>query len=68
VLAAAAPLQGIVLWYGSFYGPGASDEFVEMIRNRRVPVIGDGIGIWSFLHIHDAAATIAALDRGEPGV
>ena len=69
VVAAAAPLQGIVLRYGSFYGPGASDEFVEMIRKRRVPVIGDGVGIWSFLHIHDAAAaTIAALDRGEPGV
>lgn len=69
VVAAAAPLQGIVLRYGSFCGPGASDEFVEMIRKRRVPVIGDGAGIWSFLHIHDAAAvTIAALDRGEPGV
>ena len=69
VVPAAAPMQGIVLRYGSFYGPGASDEFVEMIRKRRVPVIGDGVGIWSFLHIHDAAAaTIAALDRGEPGV
>jgi 2-alkyl-3-oxoalkanoate reductase len=66
---AAAPMQGIVLRYGSFYGPGASDEFVGMIRKRRVPVIGDGAGIWSFLHIRDAAAaTVAALDHGEPGV
>lgn len=69
VVPAAAPMQGIVLRYGSFYGPGASDEFVGLIRKRRVPVIGDGAGIWSFLHIHDAAAaTVAALDHGEPGV
>jgi 2-alkyl-3-oxoalkanoate reductase len=66
---AASPMQGIVLRYGSLYGPGASDEFVGMVRKRRVPVIGDGAGIWSFLHIRDAAAaTVAALDRGEPGV
>ena len=69
VVPAAAPMQGIVLRYGSFYGPGASDEFVGLIRKRRVPVIGDGAGVWSFVHIHDAAAaTVAALGRGEPGV
>ncbi len=69
VVPAAAPMQGIVLRYGSFYGPGASDEFVGLIRKRRVPVIGGGAGIWSFLHIHDAAAaTVAALDHGAPGV
>jgi 2-alkyl-3-oxoalkanoate reductase len=65
----AAPLQGIVLRYGSLYGPGASGAFVGLIRKRRVPIIGDGAGIWSFLHVCDAAAaTVAALDRGEPGV
>jgi nucleoside-diphosphate-sugar epimerase len=65
----AAPLPGIVLRYGSFYGPGASDAFVELIRRRRVPVIGDGGGVWSFLHIRDAAAaTAAAVERGAPGV
>jgi 2-alkyl-3-oxoalkanoate reductase len=68
VLAAAA-LHPIVLRYGSLYGPGASDEMVALIRKRRLPVIGDGAGIWSFLHVHDAAsATVTALDRGEPGV
>ena len=69
VVPATAPMQGIVLRYGSFYGPGASDDFIDLIRKRRVPVIGDGAGIWSWLHIHDAAAaTIAALEYGAPGV
>jgi nucleoside-diphosphate-sugar epimerase len=62
-------MAGIVLRYGSFYGPGASDEFVELIRKRKVPVIGNGTGIWSFLHVSDAAAaTFCALERGAPGV
>jgi nucleoside-diphosphate-sugar epimerase len=65
----ASQLEGIVLRYGSFYGPGASDELVALIRQRKVPVIGDGAGIWSFLHIADAAAaTVCALERGAPGV
>lgn len=68
VLAASA-LHPIVLRYGSLYGPGGSDELISMIRKRRVPVIGDGAGIWSFLHVHDAAAaTVSALNDGEPGV
>src|SRR6266567_8763028 len=66
---AAAPIEGIVLRYGSLYGPGASDEFVAMIRRRKVPVIGDGAGVWSFLHVSDAAAAaVAALEHGTPGV
>jgi len=69
VVLAASPVQGIVLRYGSFYGPGASDDFVDLIRKRRVPVIGDGAGVWSFLHIRDAAAAaVAALEHGAPGV
>ena len=69
VVTAAAPMQGLVLRYVSFYGPGASDAFVDMIRKRKVPIIGDGAGIWSFLHIRDAAAaTVAALERGAPGI
>jgi nucleoside-diphosphate-sugar epimerase len=65
----AAPVQGIVLRYGSFYGPGASDAFVGLVRKRRLPIIGDGAGVWSFLHIRDAAAaTVAALEHGRPGV
>jgi len=63
------PMQGIVLRYGSFYGPGASDDFVGLVKKRRLPIIGDGAGVWSFLHIRDAAAaTVAALERGRPGV
>jgi nucleoside-diphosphate-sugar epimerase len=65
----AAPLSGIVLRYGNFYGPGASDALVELIRKRRLPVIGDGAGVWSWIHLDDAAAaTAAALENGDPGV
>jgi nucleoside-diphosphate-sugar epimerase len=64
----AAP-EGIVLRYGTFYGPGASDILLAMARKRQLPVIGGGTGIWSFIEITDAAAaTIAAVDRGAPGV
>jgi nucleoside-diphosphate-sugar epimerase len=68
-------IEGLALRYGGFYGPGTSlglnpdGEQIEMIRKRRFPVVGDGGGIWSFVHIQDAAsATVAALERGEPGV
>jgi nucleoside-diphosphate-sugar epimerase len=65
----AGRVEGIVLRYGSFYGPGASDAFVGLIRKRKVPIIGNGAGIWSFLHISDAAAAaVCALERGAPGV
>ncbi|HEY7143089.1 MAG TPA: NAD(P)-dependent oxidoreductase [Streptosporangiaceae bacterium] len=65
---AAAP-EGIVLRYGSFYGPGASDVLLEAVRKRQLPVIGGGTGIWSFIEITDAAAaTLAAVDHGAPGV
>jgi nucleoside-diphosphate-sugar epimerase len=63
---------GIVLRYGGFYGPGsgitADGEQVELIRKRKFPLVGDGAGVWSFLHTDDAAsATLAALERGKPG-
>jgi nucleoside-diphosphate-sugar epimerase len=65
----AAPLEGIVLRYGNFYGPGASESMVELIRKRRFPVIGDGAGVWSWTHLDDAAvATVAALEQGASGV
>lgn len=65
---AAAPMGGIVLRYGSLYGPGASDELVRMVRRGRLPIIGSGAGVWSFVHVSDAAsATVAALSRGAPG-
>lgn len=65
--------EGIVLRYGAFYGPGTSlapgGEQLEMIRKRKFPVIGDGGGVWSFVHVADAAeATVAALERGERGI
>jgi nucleoside-diphosphate-sugar epimerase len=61
--------EGVVLRYGTLYGPGASDAVLEMVRKRRLPVIGGGTGVWSFVEVTDAAAaTIAAVDRGAPGV
>jgi nucleoside-diphosphate-sugar epimerase len=64
---------GIVLRYGGFYGPGTSmapgGEQIEMIRKRRYPVVGDGGGTISFIHVADAAdATVAAIERGRRGV
>jgi nucleoside-diphosphate-sugar epimerase len=64
-----APLAGLALRYGSLYGPGSSDAFVPLLRRRMVPIIGSGGGVWSFLHVADAAAaTVAAVSRGNPGV
>jgi len=65
--------EGIVLRYGGFYGPGTSltqgGEHVDMLRKRKFPVVGDGAGVWSFVHIEDAAdATVAALERGSRGI
>jgi nucleoside-diphosphate-sugar epimerase len=65
--------EGIVLRYGGFYGPGtaltAGTEQVEMIRRHKFPLVGDGAGVWSFIHIADAAeATVAAIDHGKPGI
>jgi nucleoside-diphosphate-sugar epimerase len=64
-------IEGIALRYGGLYGPGTSlnDEQAEMVRARKIPVVGRGTGIWSFVHVADAAAaTVAALDRGARGV
>jgi len=69
----AAALDGIVLRYGAFYGPGTSigvgGSLVEEVRRRRLPIVGHGSGIWSFIHVEDAArATLAAIERGRPGI
>lgn len=65
----AAPLEGIVLRYGNFYGPGDMDAMLAMIRKRQFPLVGDGGGVWSWIHLDDAAAaTVAALERGRPGI
>ncbi len=65
--------EGVVLRYGGFYGPGTSlapdGSMTEQIRRRRFPVLGDGAGVWSFVHIGDAAdATVAAIEHGMRGV
>jgi nucleoside-diphosphate-sugar epimerase len=61
----AAPVEGVVLRYGSFYGNGVSAELFDMIRARKLPVAGDGGAVWSWIHIDDAAAaTAAAVKRG----
>jgi nucleoside-diphosphate-sugar epimerase len=65
--------EGIALRYGWFYGPGTSlapgEESLEMVRKRKFPLVGDGGGVWSFIHIADAAeATVAAVEHGSRGV
>ena len=69
VTGSASP-EGIVLRYGSFYGPDTgmlSRAMIDQMR-RRVPLIGGGGGRWSFIHVEDAAAaTVAAVERGKPG-
>ena len=66
--------EGIALRYGGLYGPGTSldsagGEMTEMIRRRFFPIVGDGNGMFSFIHVADAAdATLAAVERGTRGV
>jgi nucleoside-diphosphate-sugar epimerase len=65
--------EGIVLRYGWFYGPGTSlapgAEQLELIRRRKFPLVGDAGGVWSFIHVADAAeATVAAVEHGSRGV
>jgi 2-alkyl-3-oxoalkanoate reductase len=68
-LVTSAPLDGVVLRFGSFYGPGATDEMVELMRKRKVPLVGDGTGVWSWIHVDDAAAaTVAAVEARATGV
>lgn len=72
VLEAGAP-EGVVLRFGWFYGPGTyydrGGSVAEEVTKRRYPVIGSGVGRFSFIHIEDAAAAyVAALDHGSPGV
>jgi nucleoside-diphosphate-sugar epimerase len=66
-------LDGLVLRYGFFYGPGtyyaADGSTAADVRKRRMPVVGKGTGTFSFIHVDDAAdATVAAVERGAPGI
>ena len=59
---------GIALRYGGFYG-AANDGLIELVRKRRLPVVGDGAGVSSFIHLDDAAAaTVLALDHDGPAI
>jgi nucleoside-diphosphate-sugar epimerase len=67
--------EGIVLRYGWFYGPGTSIALdppgsqIELIRKRQFPIVGAGTGMWSFIHIEDAAtATVAAVEGAAAGI
>jgi len=59
---------GIALRYGGFYG-SPDDAQLELVRKRKFPIVGDGGGVWSFVHLDDAAAaTVLALERGAAGL
>jgi nucleoside-diphosphate-sugar epimerase len=67
--------EGVVLRYGWFYGPGTSIALdpvgsqIELVRKRQLPIVGGGTGIWSFIHVEDAAtATVAAVEGGPAGI
>ena len=67
--------DGLALRYGGFYGPGTSislapdAQMAAPIRKRRFPIVGDGGGVTSYVHVEDAAAATAiAVDHGQPGV
>ncbi len=66
-------IEGLALRYGGFYGPGNAlgkgGAMLEAVARGQMPIVGGGTGIWSFIHIDDAAeATALAVDRGAPGI
>ena len=66
-------LEGIVMRYGFFYGPGTwfspDGDVGRQVQQQQFPIVGNGEGVWSWLHIHDAAlATVAAAEQGNPGI
>lgn len=70
---ASSDVPALALRLGFLYGPGTSiaqgGEIAALVRARKLPIVGGGGGVWSFLHVDDAAgATVAALERGAPGI
>src|SRR5262249_17460127 len=66
-------IEWIALRYGFFYGPGAwfhpDGDVAHQVRQQQFPIVGNGEGVWSWLHIEDAAiATVAAAEQGNPGI
>jgi nucleoside-diphosphate-sugar epimerase len=69
----ASNLEGVALRYGFFYGPGTwfapDGDVAQQVRQQQFPIVGNGAGVWSWLHIEDAAiATVAAAEQGNPGI
>jgi nucleoside-diphosphate-sugar epimerase len=66
-------IEGIALRYGFFYGPGTwfnrDGDVARQMGQQQFPIVGNGEGVWSWLHIEDAAiATVAAVEQGNPGI
>ena len=66
-------IEGIAMRYGFFYGPGTwfnpDGDVAQQVRRQQFPIVGNGAGVWSWLHIEDAAmATVAAAEQGNPGI
>jgi 2-alkyl-3-oxoalkanoate reductase len=66
-------VEGIALRLGNIYGPGTGfaldGDLVRLVRKRKLPIVGDGGGVWSFAHVDDVAtATIAAIEHGQSGI
>ncbi len=63
-------IEGVVVRYGAFYGPGTSGAWMlDQVRKHRLPIIGNGGAVWSFIHIDDvASATLAAVENARPGI
>jgi nucleoside-diphosphate-sugar epimerase len=66
-------LEGIILRYGFLYGPGTwfapDGDVAKQVRQQQFPIVGSGEGVWSWVHIEDvAAATVAAVEQGNPGI
>lgn len=66
-------IEAVALRYGSLYGPGTdisdTGAIGNLVSRRKLPLFGSGAGIWSFIHVRDAAsATVAAMSRGSPGI
>ena len=69
----ARDIQAFALRYGNLYGPGtdisAEGTVADLVSRRKLPLFGSGAGVWSFIHVRDAAsATVAAMSRGSPGI
>jgi len=69
----ASDINAVALRYGFFYGPGTGIDtngpIADLIRKRRMPIVGNGGGVWSFIHMEDAVrATIAGVSIGSPGI